>query len=205
MKKVLFVLFAAALMAVPAKLSAQPSVEAGYVNSVQKMKASGSTVSGTTNGVYVGANWNLELSKVFSLTPGVYYEFLTTSDYKFSFASGSVQEHYANVPVLLNAGVNLVDNVRLFAFGGPTLSLGIAASTSVDSGTGKGGNRKKHNLYSDDDYKRFDVLAGGGLGIEVNHHFRFMVGYNAGLLNRTSLDGATLKCNQLKIGAAFVF
>lgn len=59
MKKVLFVLFAAALMAVPAKLSAQPSVEAGYVNSVQKMKASGSTVSGTTNGVYVGANWNL--------------------------------------------------------------------------------------------------------------------------------------------------
>ena len=184
---------------------AQPSVEAGYVNSVQKMKASGSTVSGTTNGVYVGANWNLELSKVFSLTPGVYYEFLTTCDYKFSFVSGSVQEHYANVPVLLNAGVNLGDNVRLFAFGGPTLSLGIAASTSVDSGTGKGGNRKKHNLYSDDDYKRFDVLAGGGLGIEVNHHFRFTVGYNAGLLNRTSLDGATLKRNQLKIGAAFVF
>lgn len=51
MKKVLFVLFAAALMAVPANLLAQPSVEAGYVNSVQKMKASGSTVSGTTNGV----------------------------------------------------------------------------------------------------------------------------------------------------------
>lgn len=34
MKKVLFVLFAAALMAVPANLLAQPSVEAGYVNSV---------------------------------------------------------------------------------------------------------------------------------------------------------------------------
>ena len=70
MKKVLFALFAAALVSAPANLSAQPSVEAGYVNSVQKMKTAGSTVSGTTNGVYVGANWNLELGKVFSLTPG---------------------------------------------------------------------------------------------------------------------------------------
>lgn len=41
--------------------------------------------------------------------------------------------------------------------------------------------------------------------MEVNHHFRFTVGYNSGLLNRTSLDDATLKRNQLKIGAAFVF
>ena len=137
--------------------------------------------------------------------PGVYYEFLTTDNYKLPFATGSVQEHYMNIPMLLNAGVNLGDNVRAFVYAGPTLNYGIAASASVDSGIGKGGNRKKHNLYSDSDYKRFDVLVGGGAGVELMHRVRFSVGYNAGLLNRTSAASSTLKRNQLHIGAAFVF
>ena len=46
-------------------------------------------------------------------------------------------------------------------------NYGVAASISVDSGIGKGGNRKKHNLYSDSDYKRFDVLVGGGAGVKL--------------------------------------
>ena len=76
---------------------------------------------------------------------------------------------------------------------------------SVDSGIGKGGNKKKQNLYSDSDYKRFDVLVGGGAGVELMHRVRFSVGYNAGLLNRTSTANSTLKRNQLHIGVAFVF
>lgn len=204
MKKVLLAIFAAATLAVSA--NAQVNVEAGYVNSVQKLKKSGSTVSGTSNGVYVGASYNFAFGKVISLSPGVQYEFLTTGDYKvLPLASGSVQEHYANVPVLLNAGVNIGSNVRIYFYAGPTLSIGIATSKSINSGVGDGGNIKKQNLYADDTYKRLDVLLGGGAGVEICRRIRLTAGYDAGLLNRTSLDDATLRRNRLHVGAAVTF
>jgi len=203
MKKSVFI--TALLMCVSASSFAQVSVEAGYVNSSHKMTVSGTSTSGNTDGLYVGASWNFASGNVLGVAPGVYYEFLTTDNYELPFATGSVQEHYMNIPVLLNAGVNFGDNVRAFVYAGPTLNYGIAATTSVDSGIGKGGNRKKQNLYSDSDYKRFDVLVGGGAGVELMHRLRFSVGYNAGLLNRTSAANSTLKRNQLHIGAAFVF
>lgn len=72
-------------------------------------------------------------------------------------------------------------------------------------------------ILSDREMEILRLIAQGKLSKEIvdilhisvatvnTHRQHILQHLNAGLLNRTSLDGATLKRNQLKIGSAFVF
>ena len=59
--------------------------------------------------------------------------------------------------------------------------------------------------YKDSNYSRFDVMLGGGIGVEVMNKIRLTVGYDMGMLDRNSNDNVTLKRNRLTAGAALVF
>ncbi len=207
MKNQISLLFAAMLMLFSTEAFAQIKVGAGYVNSAHKMEVAGNSTTTNMNGAYVGVGYNISLGKVFGFMPSIQYEFLTTNDYNiFSLDGESVQEHYANIPLHFNAGLNLGEKTKLAIFAGPTLSYGIAASTNANlDELGKGGNVKKHNFYSDDYYNRFDVMLGGGINLEIAKKINISAGYNFGLVNRTSIDGATLKRNQLFIGVSYIF
>ena len=58
-------------------------------------------------------------------------------------------------------------------------------------------------------YSRFDVLLGGGLGLDVMDAVRFSIRYDYGVVNRNggNLTSGVLKIHrsQLKLGVGFMF
>ena len=203
MKKILVSLLAASLMLLGTSAYAQIAIGAGYAQSKHTLAGKKATTSSPTNGFYAGIDYNVPVGEIFGLSAGVNYEYLMSKTYSLSsILSGDIKEQYINVPVRINAGFDLSDDVRLFLFGGPTFSY--ALSGMVDSGSGA------YDVYEHHDYKRFDVLVGGGAGLDLMDHFRLTVSYDLGLFNTYPSIGdreaaAKLTRNSLRAGLAFIF
>lgn len=209
MKKILTSVLAASLMLLGTSAFAQVSVGAGYVNSKNTYTtSSGSTnASEPMNGFYVGVDYNVPIGDIFGMSAGVNYEFLTSKDYELgSFLKGKYTEQYINVPVRLNAGFGLADGVRLFVFGGPTFSYGLSAQSEGNvsvAGIDLGG---KYDNYQKAGWNRFDVMVGGGAGLDLMDKIRLTVGYDLGMFNRLPKDSSDkLNRNKLHAGIAFLF
>lgn len=198
MKKVFAI--AAALMLLGTTAFAQ-SFGAGYVQSTQKFNKTASTA----NGFYAGFGYTAEILPFLSLNPGIYYEFLTSSSntslFGYNISSAKTTEHYVNVPLHLSLDLKLAPSFKMFVYGGPTANIGIASSTKGELL----GATKKYNNYEDDDYSRFDIMLGGGIGAEIAQRIRLTVGYDFGMLNRLKDSDYLLKRNRLTAGAAFIF
>ena len=198
MKKVFAI--AAALMMLATAANAQ-SFGAGYVQSTAN--------STTSNGFYAGFGYSAEIMPGLNLNPGLYYEFLTNSNGAglgdILSISGKTTEHYVNVPLHLSYALQLAPNFKFFVYGGPTANMGIASSTKTSVSSVIGGGSDTRNNYNNENYSRFDILAGVGGGIEVMNKFRVNVGYDWGLLDRNKSENATLKRNRLMAGVAFIF
>ena len=211
MKKAM--LMAAALL-VAVTSFAQVQIGAGYVNSTDRTKLSNDAEVSTAaaNGVYAGIGVTLPLAGDLAVTPGVYYTFLTSHNGRsvangILSASGDLQEHYVNVPVYFNYGSELAPNFRLFFFGGPTFSAGIISKTVLSASIlGFSANTAIDNYRDVSGYGRFDVMLGGGMGVDLGKRLRLTVGYDFGMMNRyTEGSGIIRHRNQLHGGLAFIF
>jgi hypothetical protein len=211
MKKAM--LMAAALL-VAVTSFAQVQIGAGYVNSTDRTKLSNDAEVSTAaaNGVYAGIGVTLPLAGDLAVTPGVYYTFLTSHNGRsvangILSASGDLQEHYVNVPVYFNYGSELAPNFRLFFFGGPTFSAGIISKTVLSASIlGFSANTAIDNYRDVSGYGRFDVMLGGGMGVDLGKRLRLTVGYDFGMMNRyTEGNGIIRHRNQLHGGLAFLF
>ena len=194
MKKVFAI--AAALMLIGTTAFAQ-SIGAGYAQSTHKF---GKT-SVAANGFYVGVGYTAEIMPGLNLNPGLYYEFLT-DDENFSgvgLLQGKTTEHYVNVPLHISYGMDFAPTFGMFIYGGPTASVGIASTTN-----GAVLNTNQNN-YEDDDYSRFDIMLGGGVGVNLMKKIRITVGYDFGMLDRYKDDDYTIKRNRLTAGVAYIF
>ena len=202
MKKVLAI--AAALLLIGTSAFAQ-SFGAGYVQSTQ----SNGSDSAASNGFYAGFGYTAEIAPGIALNPGIYYEFLTASSASnlgnFLTYNGKTTEHYVNVPLHISLAYSFAPTFKLFVYGGPTASLGIASNTKESGSIAGFGGTSTTDNYASGDYSRFDILAGGGVGAEVMKKFRVNVGYDFGLLDRNKSDNGTLKRNRLTAGVAYVF
>ena len=223
MKRIVTVL-AASLFSMAA--FAQINIGAGYLHSTATYLAkSGADVNNTlSNGFYAGLGYETSLMKGLGLSAGVYYSYLYSDD-AGSTAIGTVatgtlktnlKEHYINVPVALNFGYNLTRDLRLFAFGGPTLSVGLSSISHYDAsvsviGINLNNSGDSDNYAGNDDkaspYGRFDILLGAGAGVDFLGKYRLTVGYDWGMLNRNvdSESTAIRHRNQLKVGVAYLF
>lgn len=211
MKKVISIIAAASMMLIGTSAFAQVSVGAGYLNASSVTKVSSSTSTVPFNGFYAGIDYTYAINDVFGVTPGIYYEYAASnSTASISSISGSAttKEHYINIPVYLNAGVNFGDGLKGFVYAGPTFSYGLASSSSgsvsflgYSLGTGESDN------YASGNYGRFDVLVGGGVGVDIKNTVRLTVGYDLGMFNRNTAENAstTTNRNQLHAGVAFLF
>ena len=211
MKKAM--LMAAALL-VAVTSFAQVQIGAGYVNSTDRINLSNDAEVSTAaaNGVYAGIGVTLPLAGDLAVTPGVYYTFLTSHNGRsvangILSASGDLQEHYVNVPVYFNYGSELAPNFRLFFFGGPTFSAGIISTTVLSASIlGFSANTAIDNYRDVSGYGRFDVMLGGGMGVDLGKRLRLTVGYDFGMMNRyTEGNGIIRHRNQLHGGLAFLF
>lgn len=213
MKKVLTIIATAALMLVATNSFAQAQLGAGYLRSTDSYKANADASASTEvlNGFYAGVGYSIPLAAGIKVTPGIYYSVLMGSGVE-SFGSvaslkGDKQEHYFNVPVTFSVGANLSPDIKFFAYAGPTLSLGLISQTVVTANiVGFTKDTTIDHYASDSDYGRFDVLVGGGAGVELMKRFRINVGYDFGMLNRyTGGNGPIEHRNQLSAGVALVF
>ena len=211
MKKAM--LMAAALL-VAVTSFAQVQIGAGYVNSSDRTKISNDAEVSTaaSNGVYAGLGVTLPLAGDLAVTPGVYYMFLTSHNGRsvangILSASGDLQEHYINVPIYFNYGAELVPNFRLFFFGGPTFSAGLISKTVLSASIlGFSATTSIDNYKDVSGYGRFDVMLGGGMGVDLGKRLRLTVGYDFGMMNRyTEGNGIVRHRNQLHGGLAFLF
>ena len=211
MKKIVTILSAALLLLAGTNAFAQMSVGTGYVNSTNSLKFGKNSDASTTaiNGFYAGVGYTIPISSLINFTPGVYYEFLANKNVEGEGAftlSGALTEHYLNVPLTFSLGGSVAPGIRLFAFAGPTATFGLASTTDTSAsvaGISLGG---KTNNYDNSDYGRFDVMLGGGAGIQFSN-VRLTVGYDYGMLNRYTGDSDSISrhTSRLHVGLGFAF
>lgn len=172
-----------------------------------------STKGEPMNGFYVGVNNDVMLFAGLSVQPGLYYSYLnsTSSEEAPGFnLTGSYTEHALNVPIHIKYTFDLVPAFGVYVFAGPTLSLGLSASDKLSvSGDLLGqhfngsvsynrysGNVKTNGISDEvvdntlNQYlpsgkmKRFDVLMGGGVGLNLLRFITVKGGFDYGLVNR---------------------
>ncbi len=211
MKKFFSTLLAASLMLLGTQAFAQTSVNAGYLNSSQSFSESNSN-SINSNGAYAGISFNIPLAGGFGIAPGLYYSMITNKSGSTGTilgipvsASSTFMEHAVNVPLYLNYNLNLASDSNFFIFAGPTAQYGLASTTKLAGGVGEYSGDKKYDNYDNENYNRFNVYLGGGVGFQVSA-IQITVGYDYGLMNLYKGENAikTHRSN-LKLGLGFVF
>lgn len=206
MKKVILTLAVVAAAATSA-FAQDLSIGAGYLNSTTTTVASGSSAFGM-NGFYGGVGAQKDLNDLLGISTGLYYSYLTGTSSASALGglisgSNKMSEHYINVPVQLNLGFDLAKGVKLFAFAGPTVNVGLI-SKSVASGSvaGHGASTAIDNYADNSNYGRFDVMLGGGAGIKVAN-FKIFGGYNYGMLDRNKATDVTVHRSEIVVGVSF--
>ena len=194
---------------------AQVSVGAGYVNAVYTNGVYFNNVASDRvyNGFYAGIGYSFPLVAGVSLTPGVYFESISSSlvtDLSAFTTYSDCSQRFLNIPLNFSYDINISPGFCILVYAGPTASLGLS---SVD---------KSYTHFEFEDYdseeivtrsfdngdlKRFDVKVGGGLGIKVMNHVCITVGYNWGLLDPRNykLEKEPFKRNQLVAGVSYLF
>ena len=209
MKKVLMTL---ALVAVAATSAfAQISVGAGYLANTQKSSyTSGSTTTTTAtpqNGAYLGADYTFDLGQGLGVVAGLKGAFLTnTKTTTILGVSGTTKtnELYLAVPVQCLYTYALSNDLKLFAFAGPSLSFGLSSKSTFTNNV-TDDVTVTDNYGDNSDYGKFNVLLGAGVGVDVMNTVRIKAGYDIGLLNRSSADNTKVGDAQWYVGVAYLF
>ncbi|MBQ1699005.1 MAG: outer membrane beta-barrel protein [Bacteroidales bacterium] len=212
MKKFFTAVLAGAMMLIGTSAFAQASLGAGYVYGktnidVNILSLLTKEVDASLNGFYLGGSYNIPVgTSGLGIAPGLYFSYLTKDNANLAVAEGDLTETYFTAPIDLNLGVPVGDGLRFIVFGGPTLSYGLTSKVAVPV---SGDSKHTYDIYDGElsnwtKYKNFDVMVGGGVGLDFENMVRFTVGYDYGLLNR---GGSTVNVHrqQLHAGVAFLF
>ena len=193
MKKFLFLtLFAAGMMLAGANASAQVSVGAGPATRLYFEK--GSTVD-YTYGVQLNFEDAKRLTDVFGYSAGV--DFGTYGNKKFYSETAGLNEIYVDIPVRMKFYIPFSEDFEMFFFGGVAPSICASSRIKTES-------TNVNRFEGASSYFRYDVLAGGGVGVELNESFRFALGYDQGLLDRYK-DDRVLRVAAVKFTFSFLF
>lgn len=193
MKKLLFLtLFAAALMLAGANASAQVSVGAGPATRLYFEK--GSTVD-YTYGVQLNFEDAKRLTDVFGYSAGI--DFGTYGNKKFYSETAGLNEIYVDIPVRMKFYIPFSEDFEMFFFVGVAPSICASSRIKTES-------TNVNRFEGASSYFRYDVLAGGGVGMELNESFRFALGYDQGLLDRYK-DDRVLRVAAVKFTFSFLF
>lgn len=231
-----FVAVIAAFALASGEAFAQFGIEAGFVNSRYTQKSGDNKVtSDPLNGFNVGLNYDINIVKGLSIQPGISYTFLTDKEQSENIANilkgkMTVSEHYLNVPIRIQYSVEVLRGLKIYAFTGPTFSVGLAGKQnysvegsilgasingdfSYDYFSGKVSSDNiskdvldKINTGNFPTYNRFDILYGVGAGVTLFDIIEVKGGYDWGLLNRLKdTDDARMSRNQFFVSVAFRF
>ena len=170
----------AAAIAVAATASAQLSINAGYQNQshTQNLKImSTETKSDTTmSGFFIGGTYNLQIAGGLGVAPGLYFSYAGSSDENTVLGTTTHQtmtDMNLKVPVLLNYGLDLNGDMKVFCFAGPVVNFGLTLEHKSWLNDDKD-NAIKTNVYDtdpddddEDNLSRFDLGVSFGAGFHL--------------------------------------
>ena len=193
MKKTFLLIFAAAaLMLSGLNASAQVSIGAGPATRLYFEK--GKTVD-YTYGVQLNFEDSKRITDTFGYSAGV--DLGTYGRKNFYSETSGLSEMYVDIPVRAKFYIPFSEDFELYFFGGVVPSMCVNSLIKSESG--------KYNRFDGvASYSRYDVLAGGGFGVELNESFRFAIGYDHGLLDRYK-DDFVLHVAAVKFTFSFLF
>ena len=153
----------------------------------------------------------IKLGKGFGIAPGVEWIYVMDNEVQNLNAivttvkdGKKFKEHYINVPVDVNWGIDL-KILRVYVFAGPTFSFNVSSKTTA---TTEALGKEVESVYDTKDvlgeYKNFDLMLGGGVGVDLFNKIRVKCGYDWGLMNRGNSD-LELHRQQLRLGVGFIF
>lgn len=197
-KAVLFLAVAAFFLAGVQQARAQISVGAGAGERVYLFKdAQGVTVPGSAPTLSVDFEANFRLSKVFAVSVGA--DLAGVAGYHFmKDKTKNLGEIYLEAPVRAKVYIPLGSQVDLYIFGGPVPSLDLLSIDAHAKGT-------TNNFETKPTLTRFDVMLGGGVGIEIIKHIRATFGYDHGLLDRDTAANSAVHTGVLKFATYYMF
>jgi hypothetical protein len=202
MKKSIKILVAAIALLISASAHAQISVGAGYLNTSLMDKAGAVSENTNFNGFYIEGDYQISLMDDFlSVVPGVRYSMGSTN-----FQGVKWSEQYIDIPVMFDLGYSFSDRFRLFAFTGPELSLGLSSKMKLDGVSISMYDVNQEEYFGDGKYRRFDILWGYGVGVDLLGFLRIKASCDSGLLDRVNTsDKTTTHRNLFRLGVAVVF
>jgi hypothetical protein len=140
---------------------------------------------------------NFRLSRVFGVSVGA--DLAGVAGYHFmNDKSKNLGDIYLEAPVRAKLYIPLGSKVDLYIFGGPVASVNLI---SGDFHT----TQITDNYKANPNLRRFDVMLGGGVGVEIIRHIRATVGYDHGLINRDGTPGRNVHTGALKVAAYYMF
>ena len=182
------------------------SVGAGYTTGDKTFKTPGFDKQ-TLNmgGFYVGASYNLAIGESgLGLEPGLYLR-IDKADAGAYLAPGvDLKETSLDVPVFVNYAIPVTDILKITPYLGPSFMYNFTAKFVADD--------DELDLYKEDKangvestYSHINLFVGGGVALDIADIIRVSVGYDLGLLNRSTDDDSTIKENRLHFGVAYLF
>ena len=204
---------AVAIFAASIEASAQFGVNIGYMTSNTRPALAGIDAHNSrTNGFTIGIDSELKLIGNFlSIQPGLYYQHLLVSEDIAEIAGLAAKNTYSDfflaVPIHFKLGFNIIPDrmLRLYVFAGPTFEIGLKSADKISLSGRDISGEVSYNYYTGEFktnsteldnlvasyfpegeklYGRFDVMVGGGVGIQVIRFLDIKVGYDYGFVNR---------------------
>lgn len=168
-------------------------ISAGWANS--KFADSGVPY----DGFFVGLTAEKAFSGAIRFSSGLIYSSVSGNKPDASAVSIKIKEQYFSVPIHAVARIGITRDVFIVLEAGPSLSVGIASDAVPAGGSAS------YSLYGDDsNYGRFDIMAGGQVGIEY-WKLRVFGGCNYGLFDRDLREAVELHRTEIVAGVAFKF
>ena len=211
MKRIITTILAASMMLAGTTVFAQNiTVEGGFGLSSTKFDYTLGNVTADLYGGTIGISYERPLVEgTVGFAPGIQVGYFTGGSVNLPFDLGqaSFSESYIAVPLDINLHFPISEDIKVLAFAGPTIDFGLT-SRAKEKSSGIEYDFYDGALKDLTKYTRYDVLVGGGLGIDVMDAVRFSVRYDYGVVNRNggSTSGILkIHRSQLKLGVGFLF
>lgn len=212
MKKIFAFVAVAAGLLFAGNANAQLSINAGFANQSKTftgtMPVFGSYTDRDTNmtGFFIGASYNLPIAGSLSVAPGIYYQRLghnTSTDVAISTLHTKSIEQAIAIPILFNYKFEVSNGIDLFAFVGPNVTYGLSKTFTAWLGDNEPEDPSA-DYYDGDDptNSRLNLFVTFGAGVQY-HALRLQVGYQMGMMDRTTSDNTTEKVNNLFVGVGY--
>ena len=199
MKKMFVCILAVAGLFFGTNALAQTSVSLGiagrgYVNRVDEKETGKDGAAGYVLSVERVAR----LGKIFGVSAGIDASLFTKKDW-MDISGNSFRDVYVDIPLRAKLYLPLGDVLDLSVFAGPVPSYNVSAAL-------KSGDADYESIYDNQkDLRRFNVMFGGGVGLDIIQHVKLAASFDMGLVNTIKTEGMDRYTGVLKLSVGYIF